>query len=373
MINMQNKNLEFKNGKFKIMQVADTQEIPAVSPDTIRLLAAALDSEKPDLVVFTGDQIKGYSSFFAGEKGKKNVETTIKTLIKPIEDRNINFTVTFGNHDGQAALNNSEQFEIYKKSPMFVYSQPCEIGDEGTFCLNVSGKFLIYLFDTHSKAETAGYSGINARQLKWYEETRDSFELPLPSVAFQHIPTPEYFDVIKRVKRFTKGAVRAYGNHKNEFYVLDPENRTESDFMKESPAAPYENIGEIRAFLEKKEMLAVFVGHDHKNSFVADYKGIKLCYTQGAGFNVYGPGFERGIRITELNENGTFETKTLTFSHLCGKSVSDPIKFMLYSYAPTNVSQVTTALKEAAIVFGTASCVAVSAMRLFKKFRSKKR
>ena len=35
-----------KNGKFKIMQIADTQEIPAVSPDTIKLIGAALDAEK---------------------------------------------------------------------------------------------------------------------------------------------------------------------------------------------------------------------------------------------------------------------------------------------------------------------------------------
>ena len=86
---MQNKDFEFRNEKFRIMQIADTQEIPSVSPDTIKLISAALDSEKPDLVVFTGDQIKGYSSFFLGEKGKINVESTIKALIKPLEERKI--------------------------------------------------------------------------------------------------------------------------------------------------------------------------------------------------------------------------------------------------------------------------------------------
>ena len=46
--------------KFKIMQIADTQETPDVSPDTLSLINSALDREKPDLVIFTGDQIKGY-------------------------------------------------------------------------------------------------------------------------------------------------------------------------------------------------------------------------------------------------------------------------------------------------------------------------
>ncbi len=355
---MQNKALDFVNGKFKIMQIADTQEIPAVSPDTIRLISAALDAEKPDLVVFTGDQIKGYSSFFLGEKGKAKVKSTIKALIKPLEDRNIPFTMTFGNHDGEAALKNSEQFEIYKQSPMFVYADPAAENDKGTFCLNISDKFLVYLFDTHSKAEGGGYSGINENQLEWYRQTRDSHENPLPSLAFQHIPTPEFFDVIKRVKRFTKGCVRAYGDHKNKFYALDPLNSGLRDFMGESPAAPFTNSGQIDAFLEKGEVLGLFVGHDHNNSFVANYKGIDLGYTQGAGFNVYGPGYNRGVRIFEIEECGKYETRTVTFCELCGKEVKNKAKFAVYTYAPTNVSQVVTAVKEAAVVAGAFAGIA---------------
>ena len=364
---MQNKSLEFKNGKFKIMQIADTQEIPSVSPDTIKLISAAVEAEKPDLVIFTGDQIKGYSSFFKGENGKTNVINTLKALIRPLEESGTNFTMTFGNHDGEAALNNNEQFEIYKESPMFVYADAASENDKGTFCLNISDKFLIYLFDTHSKAEDGGYSGLNPGQLEWYRNKRDSFESPLPSLAFQHIPTPEYFEIIKKVKRFTKGCVRAYGNHKNEFYALDPQSRGLRDFMLESPAAPYTNSGEIDAFLEKGEMLGLYVGHDHNNSFVVNYKGIDLGYSQGAGFNVYGPGLNRGVRIFEIDESGKYETKTVTFSELCGSKVKNKPKFFIYSYVPTSVSQVTTAVKEisivAAAIFGTAKLIKAAKKR----------
>ena len=52
---VEDKEIRFgDDGKFRIMQIADTQEIPAVSPDTIKLISAALDTQKPDLVVFTG-------------------------------------------------------------------------------------------------------------------------------------------------------------------------------------------------------------------------------------------------------------------------------------------------------------------------------
>ncbi len=364
---MQNKELNFKNGNFKIMQIADTQEIPAVSDDTIKLISAALDAEKPDLVVFTGDQIKGYSSFFMGEKGKKKVESTIKALLKPLEDRDIPFTMTFGNHDGEAALKNNEQFEIYKQSPMFVYSDSASDNDKGTFCLSIADKFLVYLFDTHSKAEGGGYSGLNQGQLNWYRAVRDSYEHTLPSLVFQHIPTPEFFDVIKKVGRFTKNNVRAYGDHKNEFYILDPMNSGADDFMGESPAAPFTNSGEIEAFLEKGEVLGLYVGHDHNNSFVSKYKGIDLGYTQGAGFNVYGPGLKRGVRIFEIEESGKYETRTVTFGELCGKEVKNKAKFALYSYAPTNVSQVVTAVKEAAVVAAAVAGV----IGLFKTAKKK--
>ena len=41
-----------KGKKFKIMQITDIQEIPAVSPDTTALLEAAVEAENPDLVVY---------------------------------------------------------------------------------------------------------------------------------------------------------------------------------------------------------------------------------------------------------------------------------------------------------------------------------
>ncbi len=370
---MQNKDLSFRNGKFRIMQIADTQESANVAIDTIRFISAALEREKPDLVVFTGDQIKGYSASFQGVKGRENVKKVLKELIAPLERHSIPFAVTFGNHDSDSALNNNEQFEIYKESPMFVYAEPARDDDKGTYCLRVKDadgnvKRLIYLFDSHTKSPDGGYSAVQPYQLDWYRSIRDSYETPLPSIAFQHIPTPEYFDVIKQVKRFSKGCVRAYGNHKNEWYVLDSHNCGLRDFMGETPAAPFVNTGEIDAFLEKKEVEGLFVGHDHNNSFVADYKGIKLGYTQGCGFNVYGPGYNRGFRILDLNENGGFETKTVTFGELFEKNdVTNKAKFWLYSYAPTSVSGVVTAVKEAAIVALGVGAVALAVKNLKKK------
>lgn len=75
-----------KDGKFKIMQITDIQEIYNVSNDTLKLLEAAVEKEKPDLVVYTGDQIKGYGVTYKGMGSElvNNVAKTIDKLIEPV-------------------------------------------------------------------------------------------------------------------------------------------------------------------------------------------------------------------------------------------------------------------------------------------------
>ncbi|MFR3397364.1 MAG: hypothetical protein ACLTSU_07405 [Acutalibacteraceae bacterium] len=64
--------MQFKSdGTLKIMQITDMQEIPAISPDTLALLDAAVEAEHPDLVIYTGDQIKGYGVTYKGKTKKR--------------------------------------------------------------------------------------------------------------------------------------------------------------------------------------------------------------------------------------------------------------------------------------------------------------
>lgn len=154
------------DGKFKIMQITDIQEIPKVSPDTLKLINAALENEKPDLAVFTGDQIKGYGVSYKGRGDEltENVAETVRTLLKPVTDRHIPFAVTFGNHDRQVGISNEEQFEkIYKALPGCIGEQAEGIDGGGTYnipILSSDGKrtaFHIYLFDSGTDAKGGGY------------------------------------------------------------------------------------------------------------------------------------------------------------------------------------------------------------------------
>lgn len=333
--------------KFKIMQIADTQEIPAVSPDTLSLINNALDREKPDLVIFTGDQIKGYSKKF--KKDPAIIESTIDILVEPIAKRNIPFMVTYGNHDAQCGVDNRGQYKFYAKYDNFISGDLRNADDVGTADIQIySGTedkpvFELYIIDSHGKAKDgAGYAPVDKEQIEWYVSRREQLKAEngdyLPSLVFQHIPIPEFFDVIKKVPKGTKGAVPAYGAHENEYFVLNDETIAEGGFMLESPASPDVNTGEFEAMSEKGDVLGIYVGHDHNNSFVVKYKGIDLGYTQGAGFNVYGPGENRGVRIFELDETAPreYKTHTATFKELCGTKIKTPVKEFIYKHAPTS-------------------------------------
>ena len=84
-----------KDGTFKIMQITDMQEIPAISKDTIALMERAVLEEQPDLVVYTGDQIKGYGVTYKGkgEELEREVAQTIGKLLEPVTKRGIPFAV----------------------------------------------------------------------------------------------------------------------------------------------------------------------------------------------------------------------------------------------------------------------------------------
>ncbi len=364
--------------KFKIMQIADTQEIPAVSPDTLSLINNALDREKPDLVIFTGDQIKGYSKKF--KKDPAIIESTIDILVEPIAKRNIPFMVTYGNHDAQCGVDNRGQYKFYAKYDNFISGDLRNSDDVGTADIQIYSStedkpvFELYIIDSHGKAKDgAGYAPVDKKQIEWYVSRREQLKAEngdyLPSLVFQHIPVPEFFDVIKKVPKGTKGAVPAYGAHENEYFVLNDETIAEGGFMLESPASPDVNTGEFEAMSEKGDVLGIYVGHDHNNSFVVKYKGVDLGYTQGAGFNVYGPGENRGVRIFELDETAPreYKTHTATFKELCGTKIKTPVKEFIYKHAPTSPRAVKPILIKVGI--GIAAIAAVyAAYKFFTRF-----
>lgn len=332
---------QFKDKKFRILMIADTQEGNKVSSDTINLINAALDRSEPDFVVYSGDQIWRKSCF----KGNKaEVERVLKELCEPIISRNIPFAVCFGNHDRQVGLSNEEQFEIYKTFKGFSGESAPGIDGVGNQCIEIADgddvKYLLYLIDSHSSLKI-GYDCVHKNQIEWYKATRDSYieknnGIAVPSLVIQHIPVCEVFELLTKVKRTKRGSVRGFRTHDGEYFVLNKNRVNNGGFMRESPADPQENSGEFAAFCEKGDVKGLYFGHDHNNSFNGKINGIDVGYTQGAGFNVYGPGLDRGVRVIDLFENGELKTYDLRYRDIVGTKVEHPLKYMFLQLCPTN-------------------------------------
>lgn len=369
--------LHFNNGTFKIMQIADIQEDYPVNPDTIKLITLALEKEKPDLVVLTGDQIQAYSSCYM-KNAERKVREVINSFITPMEERNIPFCITFGNHDDDGSVSKDVQAEIYSSYSCARFGTPrCE-KDKGTYSLQIfdSAKkkaiFNLYLIDSNKKEPDGAYSPVKREQIEWYRAEREKLKEKagkyLPSFVFQHIPVPEFYDTLIKCTKKENGSVEAFKSRKNTFWKLDEKALSDGGFMHESPAVPEINNGEFEAFKEKGDILGIFVGHDHINSFITEKDGIALGYAQGAGFNTYGPGDKRGVRLYVLNENDirNFKSYTVTMGELCSYKPSKPVKEFIFTHMPSSVDEALKLARKAGMAIGVTAAVCIFGKKLLK-------
>ena len=110
---MDNKQIKFKNGKFKIMLIGDLHEKndknyedELKSYDCITLLKTSIQSLKPDLVVYMGD--------ISGAEEIDEFRKVIKKVVTPCVDADIPFSVIFGNHDREHGIELKEILKLYQ-------------------------------------------------------------------------------------------------------------------------------------------------------------------------------------------------------------------------------------------------------------------
>ena len=231
------------SGKFRVLQIADIQDGPKVSKDTITLIEASLDATRPDLVIFSGNQIAGYDPAFADSFRKRRwcdepiaesalnhtralVRKAIGQFTEPLAARGIPWAVTYGNHDFQCGLSNAELDGIYREFPGCV-NPPSETlpnqiaytcgaggavqtpsgatgsGEPGTFALpvmdvdhtrNVLG---LVILDSGDYVHGGGFGAPSPAALAFLNAVPD--RIGAKSMVFQHMPMPEYYNVLKPV------------------------------------------------------------------------------------------------------------------------------------------------------------------------------
>ncbi|MCC8096295.1 MAG: metallophosphoesterase family protein [Tannerellaceae bacterium] len=276
-----------KEGKFKIVQFTDVHFIYEDPRSDIALerINEVLDNEKPDLVLLTGDIVFS-----------KPAEQGMRTVLEQVFKRNIPFGVTLGNHDDEHDLSRAELLELIQTIPCNITTTAPGISGVGNYIVPLKSATgdkdaaILYCLDSHAYSSIEGIEGydyIKFDQIQWYRKNSRRFTqanggTPLPSLAFFHIPLPEYNQAAADEQAILIGT------------------------RKEKACAPQLNTGMFAAMKENKDIMGVFVGHDHDCDYVVNWKGILLGYGRYTGGNtVYNNLGSNGARIIELTEGST--------------------------------------------------------------------
>ncbi len=325
-----------EDGSFKILQIADIQDIFIFRSLTRMFIEDMLEKDNPDLVVLTGDNISPGAGFM-----KWLVKKSIDNFMKIFEQKQVPVAIVYGNHDAENKLTKEEQWEVYESYSCFIGEKDSEeLTGFGTYYLPILGsksdehKFTLWFFDSqeyNNENELGGYGCIAKDQIQWYIKTEKDITLAnqklTPSLAFQHIIPPEIYKVLYKITATDEsGAVTYYkpaGKYLKDQTVVEdgvtygfPKKYADEDTaLLEAPCPPKYTNGQADAFIKYGNVLGIAVGHDHKNCFVIPYNGLDIIQTPTASFGSYGD-HNRGARVITLDENNLndYETRMIFFN-----------------------------------------------------------
>uniref|UniRef100_A0A803RCE9 Calcineurin-like phosphoesterase domain-containing protein n=1 Tax=Cannabis sativa TaxID=3483 RepID=A0A803RCE9_CANSA len=308
------------NGEFKILQVADMHFADGKSTPCLDVLPSQVKgcsdlntsafihrmilAEKPNLIVFTGDNIYGPDATDAAK--------SLNAAFAPAIASNIPWAAVLGNHDQESTLSREGVMKhiVGLKNTLSQVNPPeaKSIDGFGNYNLEVGGvkgssfenKSALNLYfldsgDYSTVPSIPGYGWIKASQQFWFERTSSKLKQAYvskpqpqkglaPGLAYFHIPLPEY-------ARFDE----------SNFIGVKMEKGISSASV---------NSGFFSTMVGAGDVKAVFTGHDHLNDFCGKLADIHLCYAGGFGYHAYGKaGWSRRARVVvatleKLEEGG---------------------------------------------------------------------
>lgn len=273
------------DGTFKIAQFTDTHYIhgDARADTVIKNIRHVMETERPDLVMLTGDVIYG-----------KPAEQSLRDVLDAVAAFNVPFGIVFGNHDDEQGLDRAALLRIAQTYPTNVTRTEPGIHGSSNYVLTLARHdgtdtaAVIYAIDSNAYSQIEGVKGydyVRSDQVEWYRRTSRTLTAanggkPLPAYAFFHIPLPEYDEAV------TGGEAALIGTRK------------------ERVCAPALNSGLFAAMKECGDVRATFAGHDHNNDYAVLWHGILLAYGRYSGGNTVYNDLANGARLIELHEDG---------------------------------------------------------------------
>lgn len=309
----ENGELRFSDsGKFKILQISDTQDDHHPAYDMLNLIKISIEQTQPDLIVFTGDIVEDSRVGDFGvddENGREgvtvddydqtvaNVKVACDAVFAAVEEAGIPFAVTQGNNDYRSGVKNEDWLKLYSQY------KNCLVRDESPdedgridYNLEIKGsdgstKFNLWLMDTRG-------SSVNGEQIEWYKNESAALKAanggePVPSFVFQHINTSDIGNLFEECNFWDEGASISDG----KCYRL---NQDIASGFHSGAIAPGQTSEQFKAWKECGDVLGAYFGHWHTEGYTGVWDGIELGFTYGAEFAKPGP---YGIRVFTLYED----------------------------------------------------------------------
>uniref|UniRef100_A0A0D9VA45 Calcineurin-like phosphoesterase domain-containing protein n=1 Tax=Leersia perrieri TaxID=77586 RepID=A0A0D9VA45_9ORYZ len=311
------------SGGFKVALFADlhygenawTNWGPAQDAGSDRVMAAVLDAEKPDFVVYLGDLVT------ANNLGIPNASLYWDRAISPTRGRGVPWATVFGNHDDMPFEWPPEWFspagvpplhcpppsmsvsgcsfrgtprielmtsEIIRNGLSYSSNGPKDLWPAvSNYVLQVLSHkqddpaLLMYFLDSGGGSYP---EVISSAQVQWFQ-SQSQFLNPngrIPEMIFWHIPSTAYAKVAPKAKsEIRKPCV--------------------GSINKEDVAPQEAEWGMMDALAKRASVKAVFVGHNHGLDWCCPHDSLWLCFARHTGYGGYG-NWPRGARVIQISE-----------------------------------------------------------------------
>lgn len=301
---------------------------------TIYEVMTMVQKEKPDLVILNGDSIFAVPSIGFNGGGSFNNKMASKDIMYMFETLQCYYTVSFGNHETEAfdfcsrpSLGKEYMKDKYKYC---IFNQDYDgygVTNQCILAKGTDGKITKALFVLDSNAyvdESIGaclkweYDTIHDDQVEWASSVIKKLSKKngslVKSMFFFHIPIGEFATAYRDLEAngFNNTATTQYVGGKWDEKIDEEMGERVwygGCFQKIAPN-DVDCLFEVLGPDGLNSMEAIFVGHDHVNTAVVNYRGVMLSYGNSldnmayTGISKYG--LQRGSTVINISKNGSW-------------------------------------------------------------------
>ncbi|KAF5316200.1 hypothetical protein D9619_006271 [Psilocybe cf. subviscida] len=340
-------------GKFKILQVADlhfsvsqgtcrdTILSPCEKSDNLTqtLVGQMIDVEKPDLIVFTGDQLNGQGTSW-------DPRSVLAKFSRAVAEKGIPWAAVFGNHDEEDGMEKEKQLDLMKALPYsLVQRGPKDVHGVGNYVLKVFSPdaskthiLTLYFLDSgsYSKGFLDWFGFFTPTEFDYIRQSQTDWFLQ-ESASIQHIERPFHPDggkdigsVWRRQEQITPVTRKLAKPNALMFFHMpltetynkpdtNPRTGKTLDVGKTGLEPPGNAKGNDQ-FFEKgilramesdhvanqaREVKVIGNGHCHITENCRRVSGVWFCFGGGGSYSGYSKvGFDRRFRIYDVSEYG---------------------------------------------------------------------